>query len=66
MREGSIFHSNLLNYKGLKGGEGVKDVLGSFSCYWQLMIQNTEARSHRVIPLPDSYETLCLCVSVFI
>ena len=24
MREGSIFHSNLLNYKGLKGGEGVK------------------------------------------
>ena len=32
--EGSIFHRNFPEINGLEGGEGVKDVLGSFSCYW--------------------------------
>ena len=62
MCEGSIFHRNFPEINGLDGGEGVKDAAGCFFCHRLLVILNTEARSHKVIPLPDSYETLCLCV----
>ena len=40
MREGSIFHSNLLNYKGLKDGEGVKPAGIYFHAHKEIINDN--------------------------
>ena len=74
-REGSIFHRNLPKINGLEGGEGVKDAADSWwyrtqrhgvtELFFPLVCgEAANSVSSPVLFPTNSYETLCLCVSV--